>query len=273
MTGLLRDELVFAAGQAERAAAGQRLRPVACVAFGFGRRSRSSARNARRPGSGATRRSRGMSSPVWKTPFCCGRARSTPSVIAIRCINSGGADAAGDGAPLWEPACRVTISGKPKRNGSASGASAGVSRRARTRRGRNTMFSKCSHTRRASSMSGMSATTRWAIWSPATAAPRASTSCTRWGGTPSACRRRMRRSPAMPIRRPGPARTSRRCAASCSAWALPMTGRARSRPAIRNITATSRRCSSTSSRPASPTARNPGSIGTRSRTPCWPTSR
>src|SRR5947208_2359309 len=34
------------------------------------------------------RRSRGMSSPDWKTPFCSGRVRSAPSVIAIPCINS-----------------------------------------------------------------------------------------------------------------------------------------------------------------------------------------
>ena len=38
-------------------------------------------------------------------------------------------------------------------------------------------------------------------------------------------------------------------------------------------TATSRRCSSTSGRRASPTARRPGSTGIPSTTPCWPTSR
>src|SRR5712691_11450172 len=34
------------------------------------------------------RRSRGMSSPGWRAPFCSGRGRSGPSVIAIPCINS-----------------------------------------------------------------------------------------------------------------------------------------------------------------------------------------
>ncbi len=52
-----------------------------------------------------------------------------------------------------------------------------------------------------------------------------------------------------------------------------MTGRARSPPATRNTTGTSRRCFSISWRPGSPIARNPGSIGTRSKTPSSPTSR
>ena len=148
-----------------------------------------------------------------------------------------------------------------------------VRSRRRIRAGRNTTCSRCSPTRRASCMSAMCATTRWAIWSPATAARRGSTSCIRWAGTPLACRPRTPRSPSTPTPRCGPARTSRRCAPSWSAWALAMTGRARSRPATRNITATNRRCSSISSRPVSPTAGNHGSTGTRSRTPSSPTSR
>ena len=74
----------------------------------------------------------------------------------------------------------------------------------------------------------MSAITRWATSSPAIAGRRATTCCTRWGGTHLACRPKTRRSPKMSTRPSGPARTSRRCAASCSAWGLPMTGRARS---------------------------------------------
>ena len=130
-----------------------------------------------------------------------------------------------------------------------------ASRRARTRRARNTTSSRCFRTRPANCMSGTCATTRWATSSRATAARRATTCCTRWAGTRSACRPRTPRSPATSIRRSGPTRTSRRCAASCSAWGSPMTGRARSRPAIRNITATNRRCFSISSRRGSPTAR------------------
>ena len=49
-----------------------------------------------------------------------------------------------------------------------------------------------------------------------------------------------------------------------SPWACRSTGRARSRPAIRRTTATSRRCSSTSSMPDWSIARNPGSTGIRS---------
>ena len=71
---------------------------------------------------------------------------------------------------------------------------------------------------------------------------KASTCSTRWDGTPSACPPRTRRWPKTSIRRFGPARTSRRCGRSSSAWASATTGRARSRPATRIFTATSRRC-------------------------------
>ena len=47
---------------------------------------------------------------------------------------------------------------------------------------------------------------------PAEARPRASTCCTRWAGTPSACRPRTRRSRRASTRRRGPTTTSPRCA-------------------------------------------------------------
>ncbi len=81
-------------------------------------------------------------------------------------------------------------------------------------------------------MSAMSATTRWATSSPAIAGRRATTCCIRWAGTRLACRPRMRRSPKGSTPPCGPGRTSRPCAASWNAWGLPMTGRARSPPAI-----------------------------------------
>ena len=51
-------------------------------------------------------------------------------------------------------------------------------------------------TRPGASISGMSATTRWATCWRGSCAPRASTSCTRWAGTRSACRPRTPRSSA-----------------------------------------------------------------------------
>ena len=59
-----------------------------------------------------------------------------------------------------------------------------------TTRGRNITCSRCSPTRRGASIWAMCATTRWATWSRATSARRASTCCIRWAGTPSACRPR-----------------------------------------------------------------------------------
>ncbi len=111
---------------------------------------------------------------------------------------------------------------------------------------RNTTCWRCSPTPAARSTWGTSATTRWATWWPATSAPAASTCCTRWAGTPSACRPRTPRANAASTRPNGPGTTSPRCAPSCSAWASRSTGRGSSPPATRPITATSRSCSSTS---------------------------
>ena len=61
---------------------------------------------------------------------------------------------------------------------------------ATTTRARNTTCWRCSPIRRGASTWATCATTRWATWSRATSAPRASTCCIRWAGTPSACRPR-----------------------------------------------------------------------------------
>ena len=105
-------------------------------------------------------------------------------------------------------------------------------------------------------MSATSATTRWVTSSPAIGARKDTTCCTRWAGTRSGSRLRMQPSPRGSTRQCIPARISRRCGRSSNAWGSPTTGRARSQPATRNITGTSRRCFSTSSRPVSPIARN-----------------
>ena len=94
----------------------------------------------------------------------------------------------------------------------------------------------------------------------------------RWAGTRSACRPRTRPWSRASTRGRGPTRTSPRCAASCARWGSRSTGAARSPPAIPAITATSRRCSSTSSRAGCCTAPAAGSTGTRSTARCWPTS-
>ena len=70
----------------------------------------------------------------------------------------------------------------------------GTRRRSSPRRtttpGRNTTCWRCSPIRPGASTWAMCATTRWATWWRATSAPRASTCCIRWAGTPSACRPR-----------------------------------------------------------------------------------
>ena len=173
------------------------------------------------------------------------------------------------------PSRHVTISPRPNRAGNAPGttAPASTSPTCRSATSRNTTCSKCFPTPAARSTWGTCATTRWATWLPATSAREASTCCTRWAGMRSACRPRTPRANAACTPPNGRTSTSTPCAASCSAWACRSTGRASSPPAIRNITATSRSCSSTSSLPAWWSARKAGSTGTRSRGQCSPTSR
>ena len=90
----------------------------------------------------------------------------------------------------------------------------------RRSRGPNTTSSRCSPIRRGASIWATSATTRWATWWRATSAPRASTSCTRWAGTRSACRPRTPRWPTRSIPRSGPTPTSPRCAAQLKSMGL-----------------------------------------------------
>ncbi len=80
------------------------------------------------------------------------------------------------------------------------GRAASSSAPATTTRARNTTSSRCSLSVRAASTWATSATTRWATWSPATSGPGASTSCTRWAGTRSACPPRTPRWPTRSIR-------------------------------------------------------------------------
>ena len=111
------------------------------------------------------------------------------------------------------PPATATTPGMPKPAGKRPGTRA-ASQPPTTTRVRNTTCWKCSPTRRGASIWAMSATTRWATWSHATSAPAASTSCTRWAGTPSACRPRTPPWSARSTRGTGPTPTSRRCATS-----------------------------------------------------------
>ena len=79
---------------------------------------------------------------------------------------------------------------------------------------RSTMFWRCFHIPPAASIWAMCATTPSATSLRATSGPRASTSCIRWAGTPSACRPRMPPWKRRSIRRNGPTTTSRPCATS-----------------------------------------------------------
>ena len=63
-------------------------------------------------------------------------------------------------------------------------------RRLRPPASRNTTCWRCSPIRRGASTWATPATMRWATWWRASSAPAASTCCTRWAGTPSACRPR-----------------------------------------------------------------------------------
>ena len=156
------------------------------------------------------------------------------------------------------PSCvpNATTCASPRPSGERPGPTRRSSRPATTIRDPNTMSSRCSRTPRDASTWAMSATMRWETWSPAIAARAASTCSIRWVGTHSACRRKTPPCRTTPIPRSGPTPTSRRCALNCSRWACRSTGRARSQPATRVITSTSRSCFSTSSRPGSSRARS-----------------
>ncbi len=97
----------------------------------------------------------------------------------------------------------ATTRKRPRRSGSRSGREAAPSRSRPIGRGPNTTCWRCFPIPPASSMSATCATTRWATWSRATSARRASTCCTRWAGTHSVCRPRTPRSRAANIRRAG----------------------------------------------------------------------
>ena len=90
--------------------------------------------------------------------------------------------------------CRATTPARSSRSGRPPGTRPACSAPSATRRGRSTTCSRCSPIRRGASTWGTCATTRWATWSRATSARAASTCCTRWAGTPSACRPRTPRS-------------------------------------------------------------------------------
>ncbi len=115
---------------------------------------------------------------------------------------------------------------RPKRekHWQEAGRSAASSWPTRTTHARNTTFLRCSPILRGASIWAMCATTRWATSSPAICAPRATTCCTRWAGTPSGCRRRTPPSSAASIPPSGPTTTSPPCAVSSRAWGCRSTG-------------------------------------------------
>ena len=96
------------------------------------------------------------------------------------------------------------------------------------------MSSRCFPIPRGASIWAMCATTPWAMWWPVQAhPPRLSTSCTRWAGTPSACRPRTRPATRRFIRRAGPRdNIAAMRGRAGSGWGLPSTGRAGWPPAI-----------------------------------------
>ena len=103
--------------------------------------------------------------------------------------------------------------GRPPLAGAVGGSSAASPPTARAPSPR-PMCWRCSPIRRGASTWAMSATTRWATCSPASAGCRATKCFTRWAGTRSACRPRMRRWSARSIPANGPGPISRRCATS-----------------------------------------------------------
>ena len=94
----------------------------------------------------------------------------------------------------------------------AMGRARAVRRRRRIPTSPNAMCWRCSPIRRGASIWAMSATTPWAMSSPASAAPRAIMCCIPWAGMRSACRPRMRRATRASIRATGPTRISPPCA-------------------------------------------------------------
>ena len=166
-----------------------------------------------------------------------------------------------------------TTCANPKPNGEKPGRTRKSSRPRTTTRARNITCSRCSPIRPGASTWAMCATTPWATWWRAIGARGGSTFSIRWAGTRSGCRPRTPPCRTTPVLRNGPTPISPPCGRNCSRWGSRSTGRARSRPAIRAITSTSRSCSSISSPLASSRARNRRSIGTRSTRRCSPTSR
>ena len=175
--------------------------------------------------------------------------------------------------PRTDSRWRDTIRKRPSPNGKRPGRRIRVLPPMTPMSGRPTTFLRCFPIPPVASTWAMCASIRSAICWRATSARAASTYCTPWAGTPSACRPRTRPWNRASIPPSGPGATSPPCASSSSLWACPTTGAARSQPAHQTITGTSRRCSSTCSPKTWSTARRPGSIGTPPIIPCLPTSR
>jgi hypothetical protein len=131
----------------------------------------------------------------------------------------------------------------------------------------------CSPTPAASCTWGTCATTRSPTPSPATSACRAKTCCTRWAGTPSACRRR---TPPSPTRRP-PAKWTysniEHMRASSRPWASASTGSASSPPAARVLPLGAVVLHPPVREGAGVQEDGHGQLGSRWIRPCWPTSR
>ena len=114
-------------------------------------------------------------------------------------------------AVVREARCRATTPAASSRSGRRPGRPPACSAPSATPPGRSSTCWRCFPIRRGASIWGTCATTRWATSSPATSRRGASTCCTRWAGTPSACRPRTPPSRRACRRRSGPTRTSTRC--------------------------------------------------------------
>ena len=169
---------------------------------------------------------------------------------------------------------RCTTSTASSRSGWRDGRPRSPSRSTRRRpRSLASTSSTCSRTPRATCTWGMPRPSPTGISWRAIGGSRASTCCTRSGGTRSAFPPRTRPLSGAPIPASGRTRTSRSRRAASSSTETASTGAGSCTPATPSTTRGTSGCSSSCMKRVSPTARTVGSTGTRWIRPFWPTSR